>query len=355
MKKQRLTDLERPQSTDRRVLVVGAGLSGAVVARELADLGYGVDVIELRDHVGGNCFDFIDENGIRVHRYGPHIFHTNNKRVFDWLSRYTEWIDYEHKVLAELPCGRRVPFPPNNTTLQSVDEADLIDIFYAPYTEKMWGRPIAEVNPRILSRVPVRQDGEDRYFPRDVYQKLPKAGYTSMITNILEHPNIRVSLSTGYERNLESQYQHIFNSMPIDEYFNYELGELPYRSIKFHSWTAPFASSSPVPVINLTTHEKFTRITEWVKFPGNEKASSNSTFTIEEPCDYSENNGARYYPVADIDGKNRALYDQYASLVPKNVTFIGRCGLYVYIDMDQAVSNSLAAARRYSQAERAAA
>jgi UDP-galactopyranose mutase len=119
--------------------VVGAGLSGAVVARELADFGYWVDVIELRDHIGGNCFDFIDENGIRVHRYGPHIFHTNNKRVFDWLSRYTEWIDYEHKVLAELPCGQRVPFPPNNKTLESVDENDLIDIFYAPYTKKNVG------------------------------------------------------------------------------------------------------------------------------------------------------------------------------------------------------------------------
>lgn len=332
------------------ILIVGSGLSGATIARELAENGFHVVVIDRKDHIAGHCYDYNLENGIRVHKYGPHIFHTSNETVISWLSRFTTWIDYEHKVVARLDDGKLVPFPPNKATLESVEYTNLVDTFYRPYTEKMWGKTLEELNPKILRRVPIRNDHEDRYFPNDKFQKLPEHGYTQLIDNILDHSSIEVRLNTPFNKDEHSHYFHIFNSMPIDEYFEFRFGELPYRSIKFHHTVFDQRSKSSHAVINFTDTDKFTRETEWKNFPGHGENIHETIVTKEEPCDYRDNNYERYYPVNDAAGENRATYQKYKELTPEKMTFIGRCGQYVYIDMDQAVSSSLGLSRKFLEA-----
>lgn len=324
-----------------RVLVVGAGLTGAVIARELADAGVRVDVLEARSHVGGNAYDFVNEYGIRVHQYGPHLFHTSNQKVVDWLSRFTEWTPYQHRVKALLADGRHVTLPVNSETAAIVGRDKVIDTFFRPYTRKMWGVPLEELDPEILSRVPIREDLNELYFPNDTFQALPKDGYTAMFRRILDHDLITVHLNTRYMRGLEQGYTHCFNSMPIDEFFGFELGALPYRSIKFHTVTVPSPSVLPVATVNFTHDGPHTRVTEWKKFPGHGDAPFHSTLTFEEPCDYRDNLLERYYPVKDVKGINRALYHGYLKLVSNGMTFVGRCGVYAYLDMHKAVSHAL--------------
>lgn len=326
-----------------KYLVVGAGFSGATIARELADAGHKIDVIDARSHVGGNAYDYTNSRGIRVHAYGPHLFHTNNKTVFDYLSRFTEWVHYEHRVKALLNDGTYVTFPPNRQTKQVVE--DPIETFYRPYTRKMWGRELEDVNPSIISRVPGRDDDEDRYFPNDEYQFMPSNGYTSIFEKMLDHMNIKVSLDTPFKKYMEKSYDHVFNSMPIDVYYDLEHGELEYRSIKFHTMTVPMPSVLPSTTVNFTHDGPFTRITEWKKIPNHGDNPSYTTLTAEEPCDYKENNMERYYPVNDFINKDR--YSKYASIKNDKVTFIGRCGQYVYIDMHQAVNSALRIAMDY--------
>jgi UDP-galactopyranose mutase len=330
-----------------RILVVGTGLSGSVVARELADHGYGVSIIDRRNHVAGNCYDYVSDLGIRVHKYGPHIFHTSNRTVVDWLSRFCEWVDYEHKVVAMLADGRLVPFPPNRETLRYVIPENLADVFYRPYTKKMWGLSLEELNRSIINRVPMRDDDEDRYFPKDTFQKLPRDGYTSMVNHILDHPLIEVRLDTVFKKSMERHYAHVFNSMPIDEYFDFLHGELPYRSIKFQHEVIEAPSMTDHPVINYTDDLKFTRVTEWKNFPGHGDHKDRTLITREEPCDCRDNGHERYYPVNDSAGTNAAIYRQYKAMAPDHMSFIGRCGQYVYLNMDQAVSSALAASRRF--------
>lgn len=331
----------------KRILVIGAGISGCVVARELADHGYEVSIIDRRDHVAGNCYDYVSDLGIRVHKYGPHIFHTSNWTVVDWLSRFCEWIDYEHKVVAMLDDGRLVPFPPNRETLRYVTPEKLADVFYRPYTEKMWGLPIEELNRNIINRVPTRDDGEDRYFPKDAFQKLPNDGYTSMVNQILDHPSIEVHLKTAFDKSMEQHYAHVFNSMAIDEYFDFIHGELPYRSIIFHHEVIEAPRVTVHPVINYTDDSRFTRVTEWKNFTGHGDHEGRTLITHEEPCDFRDNGHERYYPVKDSAGKNAAIYGRYKAMTPDHITFIGRCGQYVYLNMDQAVSSALASSRRF--------
>jgi UDP-galactopyranose mutase len=332
---------------EKSILVVGAGFSGSVIARILAENGYKVKLIDRREHIGGNAYDYVNEHGIRVHKYGPHIFHTNNATVVDWLSQFTEWVEYEHKVKAQLANGDFVTLPPNIETAEKVGKENIIDIFFRPYTKKMWGLDIEDLDPSILNRVPIRSDHNELYFPNDKFQLMPKYGYTHIFNNMLDHQNIDVHLNVSYDAESSSHYTHIFNSMPIDEYFDYRFGELPYRSIKFHHINLPMAQVLPVPTVNFTNDGPYTRITEWKNYPNHGQSEYFTTLTYEEPCDYCDNNMERYYPVKDVDGINRAKYNQYRELQMGNMTFIGRCGLYVYVDMHQAISSAMATARNF--------
>lgn len=331
----------------KKILVVGAGLAGVTVARQLAEHGMLVEVIEKRDHIAGNAYDYTDKNGFRIHKYGPHLFHTNNMEIVNWLSRFTKWVEYKHRVLAILEDGQYVPLPPNKITKKIIGENKIIDVLFKPYTKKMWGLSLEEIDNSILSRIPIRRDYNRLYFPNDKFQALPDLGYTEMVKKILDHKNISFSLNIIFDKEFEKLYDHVFNSMPIDEYFNFEFGHLPYRSIKFHHISLPMPRVLPSPTVNFTHAGPYTRITEWSQLPNHGASAAMTALTYEEPCDYLENNQERYYPVKDSKGFNREVYSKYKGLVPENVTFIGRCGQYVYMDMHQAISSSMALARQY--------
>lgn len=328
-------------------MIVGAGLSGAAAARELAEAGYHVSLIDKREHIAGNAFDFTNEQGIRVHRYGPHLFHTSNQAVVDWLTRFTAWVPYKHKVKALLEDGRFVTLPVNRETVSMIGEANVASLLYKPYTRKMWGLEMEQLDHEIFKRIAARDDLNEYYFPNDTFQALPESGYTALVERILDHPRIDVRLCYGYVDEMYQQFSHTFNSMPIDEFFNFVNGRLPYRSIKFHTFTIPVPRLYPVPVVNFTHDGPYTRVTEWSQLPGNPTGNIMTTITVEQPCADYENGDERYYPVKDVDGSNKKKYSLYRRMVPNKVTFIGRCGLYVYLDMDQAVSSSLSTVRRW--------
>lgn len=330
-----------------KYLVVGAGFAGATIARELAEAGHYIDVIDKRDHIAGNAYDENYKEVIRYHKYGPHIFHTNNLVVFEYLSKFTDWIPYKHKVKALLDNGSYVTLPVNRETKEIVGEENIISTFFEPYTKKMWGVELKDLDPSVYSRVPVRDDDNEYYFPNDEHQYMPNLGYTHLINNMLSHENISIYLNRSYDKYGDTGYDHVFYSGPIDEFYDYVYGELPYRSIKFHHTEENIKRLFPdyvdSSVVNYTNDGKMTRITEWKNFPGHnlDKNYKKTFVTEEEPCDYKDNNYERYYPVKDIEGNNRKLYKKYQSIKNDYVTFCGRLGNYVYIDMDQAVNMSL--------------
>jgi len=330
-----------------KILVVGAGFSGAVIAHELAKQGFHIDVIDERDHIAGNAYDYENEHGIRVHKYGPHIFHTTNKKVYEWVTQFSDWTEYKHKAKAQLSTGEYVTLPVNKETKLKVGEENIIDIFYRPYTKKMWNKELDELDPNILKRVPIRDDDNEYYFPDTVYNVMPTFGYTEVFNEILNHKNITVSLNTPFKHDIEKDYIHIFNSMAIDSYYNYEFGYLPYRSLKFHHVSLPMVTVLPTSVVNFTHDGPYTRMTEWKQFPNHGTSNKWTSLTYEEPCDYSDNDFQRFYPVKDINGENRNLYNKYKSIHNEKVTFIGRCGMYVYIDMDQAINSALATVEKF--------
>ena len=331
-----------------RILIVGAGFSGAVIARECAAAGHLVKVIDKRDHIGGNAYDYIDSNGIRIHKYGPHLFHTNNEKVVQWLSQFTEWQPYQHKVKAQLNDGTYVTLPVNKETKEIVGEDNVLDIFFRPYTKKMWGKSLDELDPSIINRVPIRDDDNELYFPNDEYQMMPKKGYTEIFHNIFNHSSIEVELNVEFDKSMEEEYDYIFNSMPIDMYFDYDYGELPYRSIKFHNVTLQQPRVLPTATVNFTHDGPYTRVTEWKNIPCHGSNDYTTVLTYEQPCDYKDNDYERYYPVKDLEGTNRETYKKYKDRVDEDkMTFIGRCGMYVYVDMHQAISSALATARRF--------
>ena len=270
-------------------LVVGAGFAGAVIAHELANDGHQVTLIDERDHIGGNAYDYTNEHGIRIHKYGPHIFHTSNEKVYDWITQFGEWVEYKHKVKAQLSNGEYVTLPVNKLTKEIVGEENILDIFYRPYTKKMWDKEIEELDPNILKRVAVRDDDNEYYFPKDIYQIMPKDGYTKVFEKILDHQNIVIKLNTPFHKDMESDYQHVFNSMPIDVYYDYRFGELPYRSLKFHNVNLPMVRALPASVVNFTNNSPYTRIAEWKNFPEHGSNDKWTTLTYEEPCDYIDN------------------------------------------------------------------
>jgi len=330
-----------------RLLVVGAGFSGATIARVLADHGFEVDIIDRRPHLAGNAYDYQNALGIRVHQYGPHLFHTSNLKVVAFLSRFTQWTPYRHKVKAMLGDGRLVTLPVNKETCEIVGKENVLDVFFRPYTKKMWGVELDDLDPEIINRVPVRDDMNELYFPNDEFQALPTAGYTRLIENMLDHPGISITLNQEYQKSLDQSYAHVFNSMSIDEFFGHVHGVLPYRSIKFHTMDIPCPRAFPVVTVNFTHAEKFTRVTEWKNLPDHGSNAGYTTLTFEEPCDFAENNFERYYPVKDLGQNNRKLFKTYQDMTPSHMTFIGRCGLYAYIDMHQAVNSALSIAEKF--------
>jgi UDP-galactopyranose mutase len=366
-----------------KVLVVGAGFAGAVIARELAQVGASkVTVIDRRDHIAGNAYDPVHPaTGARYHKYGPHIFHTNSRQIFEYLSQFTEWRPYRHVVNALLPCGHAAPMPINRDTLNIhygldlVDESDmraslekireplakpanaeehlysiygreLTDLFFGHYTRKMWGLELSAMPISVVARLPVRYGNESQYFD-DEFQGMPAQGYLPLFEKMLDHDQIDVQLGIGFDKKMEGGYSHVFNSMPIDDYFDNVYGPLPYRSIRFdHRFEESF--DYEVPTVNFTDTEKYTRKTAWPLYPGC-GGELGRHVTYEEPCSYEENNFERYYPIKTVDGWPQRRYKQYEELAKKkkNMTFIGRCGQYVYYDMHQVVANSLTIAKKF--------
>jgi UDP-galactopyranose mutase len=365
------------------ILVVGAGFAGAAYARSLAEAGYRVHVIDKRDHIAGNAYDFVDENGVRRHQYGPHLFHTSNARVVDWLKRFGAWVPYEHRVRAKLADHQYTPLPVNLETINTVfaqnfSEPDtvrqflssisepiaepsnageylysqigrqLTDLFFRPYTKKMWGLDLEDMDAGVVKRIPLRFDHENRYFPNDTYQLMPRDGYTAIFSNIFDHDNITVDLKTEFSKHMEKDYGHVFNSMPIDEYYDFQFGELPYRSIRFHHRSVETPIDYSWATTNFTDKGPLTRETYWHLLPHHRVIDTGLyTITAEEPCDYRDNHLERYYPVKTADGRYDDIYRNYKALSEtrtSRISFIGRCGTYQYLDMHQVINQSLAGA-----------
>lgn len=350
-----------------KFLIVGTGFSGATLARCLAEKGHIIDIIDKRSHIAGNAYDYIEPSScLRIHKYGPHIFHTNNKDVVEFLSRFTSWVPYKHKVKAIVNSKNQFKFkqyfltmPPNKNTKKILNKIklDMIETLYRPYSEKMWGLPLEKIDPSITDRVKSTDDDNEYYFPNDKYQFMPTNGYTELIRNMLVHENITISLNTPFDRKMEDNYDHVFNSMPIDEYYKEFFGPLEYRTIKFNAQIinkndANYNSQknpTDVAVLNNTTTANVnpeTRKTYWSMFPNNIK-SNYEVITFETPDACKTPDCEKLYPVKDIDGENRKRYEKYKSIPNDKVTFIGRLGNYVYIDMHQAVNASLQLSKKY--------
>lgn len=358
-------------------LIVGAGFAGSVLAERLASQrGDRVLIIDRRPHIGGNAYDRHDEAGVLVHHYGPHIFHTNSQAIFSYLSGFTDWRRYEHRVLAHVD-GKLLPIPINLDTVNrlfgldldsdglsawfaeraerkaeiltsedvvvSVVGRELYEKFFRGYTRKQWGVEPYELDKSVTARVPTRTDRNDRYFD-DAFQFMPKHGYTRMFERMLDHPNIRVMLQTDFEEiRREVAFRRLIYTGPIDEYFGYRYGKLPYRSLKFRHETLDQPVLQPVAVVNYPQTQAYTRITEYKHLTG--QRHEKTSVTYEYPCD----DGDPYYPVPRPE--NMALYKKYERLAlgQTDVWFVGRLATYRYYNMDQVVGQALATFRRIDQ------
>lgn len=361
------------------ILIVGAGFAGSVCARELAEAGRKVLVIDKRDHLGGNAYDKFDEHGVLIHPYGPHIFHTNAKRIIEWLSRFTDWRFYEHRVLASVD-GQLLPIPINRTTLNrlyglDLDEAGaaawlekvreprdpirtsedvvlnsvgryLCEKFFRGYTRKQWGLDLSELSAGVAARIPTRTNDDDRYFT-DTYQFMPRDGYTVMFHRMLDHPNIVVQLNTDYFAIRDSiQANHTVYTGPIDAFFDYCYGRLPYRSLRFeHQHLAGIAQYQPVGTINYPNEHNYTRITEFKHLTGQQH---DGTSIVRE---YPQAEGEPYYPIPRQE--NEWLFKRYQELAKtrQDVTFVGRLAQYRYYNMDQVVGAAIAAMASFLKGE----
>lgn len=356
------------------ILIVGAGYAGSVMARELADAGQRVHIIDKRPHIGGNAYDEQDEHGILIHRYGPHIFHTNGERIFEYLSRFTEWRPYEHRVRGVVD-GVAYPFPVNRDTLNklyglNLDDAgavaffervreprdpvltsedvvlnsvgrDLYEKFFLNYTRKQWGLDPSELKAGVTARIPVRTNNDDRYFT-DTFQAMPLHGYTKMFEAMLDHPNISVELGVDFtELRNTDQYQHIVYTGPIDTYFNCCYGHLPYRSLRFeHEHQPNVEQYQETGTVNYPNDHAYTRVTEFKHLTGQRHTG---TSIVRE---YPQAEGDPYYPIPRTE--NEALFRRYEELASKEtrVTFVGRLAQYRYYNMDQVVGAALTAAKK---------
>jgi UDP-galactopyranose mutase len=363
-------------------LVVGAGFAGSVLAERLASqAGERVLVVDKRPHIGGNANDGYDAAGILYHRYGPHIFHTNSAEVFQYLSRFTEWRFYEHRVLASVD-GQLLPIPINLDTvnrlygldmtsdrlkefLASRAEArqrivtsedvvvskigrELYEKFFRGYTRKQWGVDPSELDKAVTARLPIRTDRDDRYFT-DAYQCMPAQGYSRMFERMLAHPNIEILLSTDYRTIVPwVPYRRMIYTGPIDAYFGYCHGKLPYRSLRFEHVTLDKPWHQPVAVVNYPQDHRYTRVTEYKHITGQENPRTSLTY------EYPSSEGDPYYPVPRPE--NAELYKRYRALadaVP-DVVFVGRLATYKYYNMDQVVAQALATFARIRCGQRPA-
>lgn len=350
-------------------LIVGAGFSGCVLAERLARAaGKQVLVLDRRNHIGGNAYDHYDTNGLLVHRYGPHIFHTNSSEVFAYLSAFTEWRPYQHRVLASVD-GQLLPIPINLDTLnalygtnlsskeaQSFLEAmaekrhpiatsedaviskvgvDLYKKFFRNYTRKQWGLDPSELDAQVAARIPVRTNRDGRYFT-DIHQVMPLHGFTRMFERMLDHPNIKVLLQTDYKEAQQwIDFEQLIFTGPVDEFFDYRLGKLPYRSLEFRHETHSVEFFQKAPVINYPNEYEFTRITEFKYLTGQSHPWTSIVYELPRA------EGEPYYPIPKPE--NTALYGQYQELAKKTpgVHFTGRLGTYKYYNMDQVVAQAL--------------
>ena len=352
-------------------LIVGAGIAGATTAEQLASAGKQVLVIDKRKHIAGNCYDELDEHGVLVHLFGSHIFHTNLHEVKDYLSRFTEWRPYEHRVLASVD-GKLVPFPINIDTINmlyslDLDEEgmkayleqvreprnpirtsedavvnavgwDLYEKFYRNYNRRHWGIDPSELSASVAARIPVRTNHDDRYFSDD-FQAMPLHGYTKMIEHMLDHPNITVQLGIDFAKIRNNvKTGHIVYTGAIDEYFGYCFGKLPYRSLRIvHEHLPDIPQFLPVGTINYPNDYDYNRVAEFKHMTGQDHPGT----TIIR--DYPTSEGNPYYPIPCPE--NEALYKQYEAIAAheKNVTFVGRLAQYRYFNMDQVVAVGLRA------------
>lgn len=349
-------------------LVVGAGFSGSVVAERLAKSGKKVLIVDRRNHIAGNAYDHYDNAGVLVHRYGPHIFHTNSREVFEYLSQFTEWRSYEHRVLASVD-GQLVPIPINLDTinklyglnlnsfqveefLQSLAEPKeyirssedvvvskvgrvLYEKFFRGYTRKQWGLDPSELDKSVIARIPTRTNRDDRYFT-DTYQAMPLHGFTRMFENMLNHPNIKVMLNTDY-REIEKAIpcREMVYTGPVDEFFEYRYGKLPYRSLEFKHETHNTAVHQPAPVVNYPNEHLYTRVTEFKYLTGQEHSKTSIVY------EFPRAEGDPYYPVPRPE--NAEIYKNYKALADTTpgVYFVGRLATYKYYNMDQCVAQAL--------------
>jgi len=354
------------------IIIVGAGLSGATLARKFADDGKKVLVLERRDHIGGNTYDFVNEHGVMMAKYGAHIYHDSDDETWQFLSRFTEWLPYEHRVKS-MVSGQEVPVPANRDTyemvlgkkfatseemeawvaaqhpeiavpknseesaLKRLGSDELYEKMFKNYTKKQWDKYPDELEASVMDRIPVRFDHNDRYFS-DKYEGIPKNGYTAMVKNMLDHENIRVILGRDYHHMSFDKPEMLFYTGKIDSYFGEEFGKLEYRSLEFEHETLPVESFQSHAVVNYPEERyPFTRIVEHKKFY--DQALPVTTITRE----YSIAGGEPYYPVPTQ--RNRDLYAKYQTkakeLEAEGIYFVGRLASYKYFNMNQAVRAAL--------------
>ena len=350
-------------------LIVGAGFAGSVLAERLArGSNKKVIICDKRPHIGGNAYDHYNEAGVLIHKYGPHIFHTNSREVFEYLSRFTEWRPYQHRVRASVD-GQIVPIPINldtintlyglNLTSFEVEEffnkvaepvehirtsedvvvnrvgRELYEKFFKNYTRKQWGLDPSELDATVTSRVPTRTNRDDRYFT-DTYQAMPLNGFTRMFENMLDHPNIKIMLNCDY-REIEKDipFAEMIYTGPVDSYFDYCYGKLPYRSLEFKHETHDIQVYQSAPVVNYPNEHLYTRVTEFKYLTGQEHPKTSIVY------EFPKSQGDAYYPVPRKE--NTELYARYKALADRtsNVHFVGRLATYKYYNMDQIVAQAL--------------
>jgi UDP-galactopyranose mutase len=351
-------------------LIVGAGFAGSVLAERLATQSdKRILLLDKRSHIGGNAYDCYNDDGILIHKYGPHIFHTNSVRVWDYLSRFTEWRPYEHRVLAEVD-DELLPIPINRTTINTLygltlqtDEecqaffdsraerrepiltsedvvvnkvgTELYEKFFRGYTRKQWGLDPSELDAQVTARIPTRTNTDDRYFS-DTHQAMPLHGYTRMFERMLNHPNITIKLDTDYRDVMgRIPYQELIFTGPVDEFFDFRFGKLPYRSLEFRHETLDQEQALPVAVVNYPQAHEYTRVTEFKHLTGQEHPKTGVVY------EYPRAEGDPYYPIPRRECT--ALYNRYRDLAEATpgVHFVGRLATYKYYNMDQVVAQAL--------------
>ena len=358
-------------------LIVGAGFAGSVLAERLANVSEKkVLIVDQRDHIGGNAFDYFNKDGILIHKYGPHIFHTNSRKVFDYLNQFTAWRQYEHRVLASVD-GQLVPMPINLNTINKLYSLhlnsyeleaffesraeklsrivtsedvvvsrvgrELYEKFFRGYTRKHWDLDPSELDASVSARVPTRTNRDDRYFT-DTYQAMPLQGYTRMFQKMLSHPNIKIMLNTDYKEIVDViPYKTMIYTGPIDSYFNYCYGRLPYRSLEFRFETHDTDFYQSTGTINYPNEHPYTRITEFKYLTGQKHHKTSIVY------EYPQAEGDPYYPIPRPE--NAEIYKKYQSLAQTmtNTYFTGRLATYKYYNMDQVVAQSLSLFEKITQ------